>query len=89
MGLWIAERESSKLWLSIFTEPRNRGVKDIIIACMDGITGGADALAAAFPKAKLQLCVARMLRNSMRYVASKDRRAAANGLRAVCRATGT
>ena len=88
LGLWIAERESSKLWLSIFTELQNRGVKDIIIACMDGITGGADALAAAFPKAKLQLCVAHMLRNSMRYVASKDRQAVANDLKAVYRATG-
>ena len=88
LGLWMAERESSKLWLSIFTEPRNRGVKDIIIACMDGITGGADALAAAFPKAKLQLCVVHMLRNSMRYVASKDRQAVANDLKAVYRATG-
>ena len=54
---------------------------------MDGITGGADALVATFPKAKLQLYAARMLRNSMRYVASKGRRAVANDLKAIYRAT--
>lgn len=83
LGLWISENEGAKFWLSVLTDLQNRGVKDIFIACVDGLTGFPDAISAAFPKAKVQLCIVHMVRNSLRYVPSKDMKAVAKDLKAI------
>ena len=74
LGLWVGEKEGSKFWLSILTELRNRGVHDILIACVDGLTGFPEAIASEFPKTQVQLCIVHMVRNSLRYVSWKERK---------------
>ncbi len=71
LGLWIGEHEGSKFWLRVFTELRNRGVKDIFIACVDGLKGLPDAIHAVFPETEIQLCVIHMIRNSFKYIPHK------------------
>lgn len=83
LGLWIAENEGSKFWLSVLTELQNRGVKDIFIACVDGLTGFPEAINAAYPKTKIQLCIVHMVRNSLRYVPHKDMKAVAGDLKSI------
>ena len=83
LGLWISENEGAKFWLSVLTEIQNRGVKDIFIACVDGLTGFPDAINAAYPKTKIQLCIVHMIRNSLKYVSYKDRRELANDLKRI------
>ena len=75
LGLWVSETESAKFWLAILTELQNRGVKDIFICCVDGLKGFAEAIAVVYPKAKIQLCIVHMMRNSLHYVATKDKKA--------------
>ena len=72
LGLWIAENEGSKFWLGILTELQNRGLKDILIACVDGLSGFPEAIEAIYPDTEIQLCIVHMVRNSWRYVVSKD-----------------
>ncbi|MBR0574689.1 IS256 family transposase, partial [Pasteurella atlantica] len=72
LGLWISENEGAKFWLGVLTELQNRGVKDILITCVDGLTGFPDAINAVYPKTKIQLCIVHMVRNSMKYVPYKD-----------------
>jgi hypothetical protein len=67
LGLWLAETEGAKFWLSVLTELQNRGVKEIFIACVDGLSGFPDAIEAAFPHARVQLCMVHMVRNSVRW----------------------
>ena len=74
LGLWISENEGAKFWLSNFTEMKNRGLKDILIACTDNLTGISDAIAAVFPKTEHQLCIVHQIRNSLKYVSYKDRK---------------
>jgi putative transposase len=83
LGMWITLNESAKFWLSILTELQNRGLKDIFIACVDGLTGFADAIEAVFPKTTVQLCIVHMVRNSLSYVSYKDRKVVAAELRLV------
>ncbi|MDV3000942.1 MAG: IS256 family transposase ISXax1 [Chroococcopsis gigantea SAG 12.99] len=83
LGLWMATNESSKFWLSILTELQNRGVKDIFIACVDGLTGFPEAIEAVFPKTRVQLCIVHLIRNSLSYVSYKDRKALAADLKKV------
>lgn len=83
LGLWISENEGAKFWLSVLTELKNRGVKDVFIACVDGLTGFPDAIATAFPKTQVQLCLVHMMRNSLAFVSWKDRKAVAAGLKAI------
>jgi putative transposase len=83
LGLWMSQNESSKFWLSVLTELQNRGVKDIFIACVDGLTGFPEAIEAVFPKTTGQLCIVHMVRNSLSYVSYKDRKAVASDLRAI------
>ena len=83
LGLWMAETEGSKFWLTVLTELQNRGVEDIFIACVDGLTGFPDAINAAFPKAQVQLCIVHQVRNSLKYVSYKDRKAVASDLKRV------
>lgn len=86
LGIWISQNEGAKFWLGILTELRNRGVQDILIACVDGLTGMDDAIQTAFPKTWVQLCIVHMIRNSLRYVSYKDRKAMAADLKAIYRA---
>jgi putative transposase len=83
LGLWIGEKEGSKFWLSILTELRNRGVRDILIACVDGLTGFPEAIESEFPKTEVQLCIVHMVRNSLRYVSWRERKVVAKDLRAI------
>lgn len=72
LGLWLAETEGSKFWLSVLTELQNRSVKDILIACVDGLQGFPDAIASAYPRTQIQLCIVHMVRNSLKFVPWKD-----------------
>lgn len=72
LGLWLSETEGAKFWLSVLTELQNRGVKDILIACVDGLKGFPDAIKTAFPNTQIQLCIVHMVRNSVKYVPWKD-----------------
>jgi putative transposase len=83
LGLWISENEGSKFWLSVLTELSQRGVKDILIACVDGLTGFPDAINAVFPRTKIQLCIVHLVRNSLRYVSYKDMKAVAADLKTI------
>jgi putative transposase len=83
LGLWITENESSKFWLGVMTELQNRGVKDIFIACVDGLTGFPAAIEAVFPRTRVQLCIVHMVRNSLSYVSYQDRKAVAADLRKI------
>lgn len=72
LGLWLAENEGAKFWLNVLTELQNRGVRDILIACVDGLKGFPDAINTAYPETRIQLCIVHMVRNSMKYVPWKD-----------------
>lgn len=72
LGLWLSENEGSKFWLGVLTELQNRGVKDILIACVDGLKGFPDAINAVFPNTRIQLCIVHLVRNSVKYVPWKD-----------------
>src|SRR5215470_14319641 len=87
LGLWLSESEGAKFWLSVFTELQNRGVQDCFIACVDGLQGLPEAIEAVFPKTQVQLCVVHKVRNSLKYVPWKERRAVAADLRAIYGAT--
>ena len=83
LGLWIAETEGSKFWLSVFNELKSRGVQDCFIACVDGLKGLPEAIETVFPKTQVQLCIVHKLRNSFKYVPWKERKAVATDLRAI------
>lgn len=72
LGIWIGENESSKFWLGILNDLKNRGVKDVLLFCVDGLSGLKEAIQAAYPKAEIQRCIIHQLRNSFRYVSYKD-----------------
>ena len=87
LGLWVgAEAESSKYWLSVLNELKNRGVEDILIFCVDNLTGISEAIAAAFPKAEIQKCIVHQIRNSLKFVSYKDRKALCSDLKSVYKA---
>jgi len=83
LGLWVGEAEGAKFWLSVLTELKNRGLQDILIACVDGLKGFPEAIENLFPKTQIQLCIVHMIRNSLRYVSWKERKAVAAALRAI------
>ncbi len=83
LGLWIAEAEGAKFWLSVLTQLRNRGLRDILILCCDGLTGLPDAVASAFPNTVVQTCVVHVIRNAMTFVSYQDRKKVAAGMRAI------
>lgn len=83
LGIWMTTNESSKFWLSVVTALHNRGVKDIFIACVDGLTGFPKAIEAVFPQTRVQLCIVHLVRNSLSYVSYKDRKAVAADLKLV------
>ncbi len=83
LGLWMTQNESAKFWLSVLTELQNRGVKDIFIACVDGLTGFPEAIETVFPQTWVQLCIVHLVRNALSYVSYKDRRAVAADLKTI------
>ena len=87
LGLWMADAEGAKFWLHVITELKNRGVHDILIACCDGLKGFPEAIESVFPHTIVQTCVVHMIRNSLRYVAWGNRRAVANALKPIYRAS--
>ncbi len=74
IGMYVSESEGAKFWLSVISDLKNRGVEDIFIACIDGLKGFPEAIAAVFPQTQIQSCVVHQIRNSMRYVAEKDKK---------------
>jgi len=83
LGLWLSENEGAKFWLSVLTELQNRGVKDILIACVDGLNGFPDAINTVYPETQIQLCIVHMVRNSMKYVPWKDYKLVATDLKKI------
>lgn len=83
LGLWIAKTEGAKFWLNILTELKNRGVEDILIACVDGLKGFPEAIETEYPQTEVQLCIVHMVRYSLRFVPWKERKAVAQDLRAI------
>ena len=83
LGIWIARSEGAKFWLGVITELANRGVKDIFIACVDGLKGFPDAIESVFPKTQIQLCIVHMIRNSVKYVNWKDRKLVCKDLKTI------
>lgn len=87
LGIWIGENESSKYWLKVLTDIKNRGVKDILIASVDGLAGFSDAIKAVFPNTEVQRCVVHQIRNTLNYVSYKHRKEFARDLKQVYAAT--
>ena len=87
LGMWIAQTEGAKFWLSVMTELKNRGVQDILVACVDGLKGFPDAIASVYPHTDIQLCIVHVVRNSLRFVSWKDYKAVASGLKAIYQAS--
>jgi len=83
LSIAIGETESAKFWLSLLNEVKNRGVKDIFVLCADGLSGIQEAVAAAYPRTEVQRCIVHMVRNTLQYVADKDKKAFANDLKSV------
>jgi putative transposase len=86
LGIWIEKSEGAKFWLSVFTELKNRGMNDVLIACVDGLKGLPEAIESVFPQAEVQLCIVHMVRNSLKFVSYKDRKKIASDLKNVYRA---
>ncbi|EOS96733.1 putative transposase [Erwinia tracheiphila PSU-1] len=82
-GMWLAENEGAKFWLNILTELKNRGLQDILIACVDGLKGFPNAINSVYPETHIQLCIIHMVRNSLKYVAWKDYKAVTSGLKRI------
>jgi putative transposase len=87
LGMWLSENEGAKFWLNVLTELQNRGVKDILIACVDGLKGFPDAINTVYPDTHIQLCIVHMVRNSMKFVPWKDYKGIAADLKAIYQAT--
>ena len=85
LGMWCSQNEGSKFWLQCLTELKNRGIQDILIACVDGLSSFPEAIEAAFPQTDIQLCIVHMVRNSLKYVSYKDRKEVATDLKKIYR----
>jgi transposase-like protein len=83
LGIWIGANESSKFWLSVLNDLKNRGVQDVLIFCVDGLNGFKEAIGAVYPFAKIQRCIIHQIRSSMKYIPYKDRKAFAADLKTV------
>ena len=86
LTIQVGENKSSKYWLTVLNELKNRGVKDILIVCVDGLTGIKEAINAAFPKTEYQCCIVHQVRNTLKYVPDKDRKAFATDLKSIYQA---
>lgn len=87
LGLYLSEAEGARYWLSILTDLQNRGVQDILIACVDGLNGFPEAIESLYPNTEVQLCIIHQIRNSIKYVASKNQKAFMADLKTVYKAT--
>ena len=87
LGVWVGENEGAKFWLKVCTELKNRGVQDILIACVDGLKGFPEAIQTVFPDTKIQLCIIHQIRNSIKYVASKEQKEFMRDLKSVYQAS--
>ena len=83
LGIWIGENETSKYWLTLLNELKNRGVEDVLMFVIDGLNGFNQAIEAVYPKAEIQRCIVHQIRSSLRYVSWKDRKAVSNDLKTV------
>ncbi len=83
LGLWLGETEGAKFWLSCLTDLKNRGVSDLLIVCVDGLTGFPEAIRTAYPQAKVQLCIVHLVRAALKYVTDSDSRKVAADLKAI------
>jgi putative transposase len=83
LGIWVSQNEGAKFWLNVLTELQNRGLEDIFIACVDGLTGFPEAIEAVYPKAQVQLCIVHRVRNSLKYVGWKQRKIVAANLKLI------
>ncbi|HEX5104043.1 MAG TPA: IS256 family transposase [Pirellulaceae bacterium] len=86
LGLWLAETEGAKFWLTCLTDLQNRGLQDIFVACIDGLAGFAEAIHTAYPKTSVQLCLVHLVRAALRYVSTQDSQAVARDLKKVYQA---
>lgn len=87
IGIYVAQAEGSKFWLQVLTDLKNRGVEDILIACTDNLKGFSEAISSTFPETEIQTCVVHQIRNSLKYVASKDQKSFMKDLKKVYQAT--
>src|SRR3712207_2548664 len=83
LGCWIAEAEGAKFWLSVLTQLRNRGLRDILLCCCDGLSGLPEAITTVFPATVVQTCVVHVIRNAMKFVSYTDRKKIAAGMRVI------
>ena len=86
LGIWIGANESSKFWLSVLNDLRNRGVRDVLIFCVDGLNGFKEAIGAVYPFARIQRCIIHQIRSSMKYIPYKDKKAFVADLKTIYRA---
>ncbi|CAG4997311.1 IS256 family transposase ISSba9 [Dyadobacter sp. CECT 9275] len=86
IGMYVSESEGANFWLSVLTDLKSRGVKDILIACTDNLTGFSEAILASFPESEIQSCIIHQIRNSLKYVASKDQKTFMQDLKTVYQA---
>ena len=86
LGIWLEKEEGAKFWLKVITELQSRGLKDIFIACVDGLKGFPDAIESVFPATQIQVCIVHMVRNSMQYVSWKDRKKLVTDLKCIYQA---
>jgi transposase-like protein len=87
LGMYTSENEGATFWLSVLTDLKNRGVEDVLIACVDGLKGFPEAIGTVFPKAEVQLCIIHQIRTSLRYVTERDKKAFMADLKCVYRAS--
>jgi transposase-like protein len=86
LGLWLGENEGAKFWLNCLTDLKNRGLSDIFVACIDGLSGFPDAIGAAYPQATVQLCIVHLVRAALRYVTTEDSKAVTTDLKKIYQA---
>jgi transposase-like protein len=86
LGLWLGENEGAKFWLSCLTDLKNRGLSDIFVACIDGLSGFAEAIHAAYPQTSVQLCIVHLVRAALRYVSTEDSKPVARDLKKIYQA---
>ena len=86
LGLWLSENEGARFWLSCLTDLKNRGLNDIFVACVDGLTGFPEAIRAAYPRTSVQLCIVHLVRAALRYVSTQDSQAVSTDLKKIYRA---
>lgn len=83
LDMWLSENEGTKFWLNVLTELQNRGVKDILIACVEGLKGFPVAIITVFPQAQIQLCIVHMVHNSIKFLPWKDYKAVTKDLKQI------